>query len=216
MADVLMPIFVVSFAAIIVFSLPEAEFGELLPVLSATPPSKLFHSYYTSLSWYTDCVFLLFFMGHYRYEKGSTLKVMISYGVGAVLTLVFLAVFYAIFGSIALRQQYTLSQISKYTTTFSSLGRIDFVFIYALTLVLVFYLMLPLVLCVHCVKKTIGCKALYPALAVNGILFLFVMLFTRSFNAMQKFMTQKMGLFFILFCYVVPLLAWFLRKEKKK
>ena len=44
MADVLMPIFVVSFAAIIVFSLPEAEFGELLPVLSATPPSKLFHS----------------------------------------------------------------------------------------------------------------------------------------------------------------------------
>lgn len=55
-----------------------------------------------------------------------------------------------------------------------------------------------------------------PALAVNGILFLFVMLFTRSFNAMQKFMTQKMGLFFILFCYVVPLLAWFLRKEKKK
>lgn len=42
------------------------------------------------------------------------------------------------------------------------------------------------------------------------------MLFTRSFNAMQKFMTQKMGLFFILFCYVVPLLAWFLRKEKKK
>ena len=216
MADVLMTIFVVSFAAIIVFSLPEAEFGELLPVLSATPPSKLFHSSYTSLSWYTDCVFLLFFMGHYRYEKGSTLKVMISYGVGAVLTLVFLAVFYAIFGSIALRQQYTLSQISKYTTTFSSLGRIDFVFIYALTLVLVFYLMLPLVLCVHCVKKTIGCKALYPALAVNGILFLFVMLFTRSFNAMQKFMTQKMGLFFILFCYVVPLLAWFLRKEKKK
>lgn len=93
MADVLMPIFVVSFAAIIVFSLPEAEFGELLPVLSATPPSKLFHSSYTSLSWYTDCVFLLFFMGHYRYEKGSTLKVMISYGVGAVLTLVFLAVF---------------------------------------------------------------------------------------------------------------------------
>lgn len=162
MADVLMPIFVVSFAAIIVFSLPEAEFGELLPVLSATPPSKLFHSSYTSLSWYTDCVFLLFFMGHYRYEKGSTLKVMISYGVGAVLTLVFLAVFYDIFGSIALRQQYTLSQISKYTTTFSSLGRIDFVFIYALTLVLVFYLMLPLVLCVHCVKKTIGCKALYP------------------------------------------------------
>lgn len=93
MADVLMPVFVVSFAAIIVFSLPEAEFGELLPVLSATPPSKLFHSSYTSLSWYTDCVFLLFFMGHYRYEKGSTLKVMISYGVGAVLTLVFLAVF---------------------------------------------------------------------------------------------------------------------------
>lgn len=63
MADVLMPVFVVSFAAIIVFSLPEAEFGELLPVLSATPPSKLFHSSYTSLSWYTGLRVSLIFHG---------------------------------------------------------------------------------------------------------------------------------------------------------
>ena len=41
MADVLMPIFVVSFAAIIVFSLPEAEFGELLPVLPCTRVSPV-------------------------------------------------------------------------------------------------------------------------------------------------------------------------------
>lgn len=217
MADVLMPVFAVSLTVLLVLSVPEAKFGELLPVLT-TPPRKLFGTSFSSLSWYTDCSFLLFFMGHFRYEKNSTIKVMSAYAIGAAVTLFFLAVFYAIFGDIALRQQYALAQISKYTTAFSSLGRVDFLFIYALTLVLVFYLMLPLVLCVHCIKKAVGCKALYPAVAVNAALLIFVMLFTRSFNALQQFMMQKMGAVFILFAYAAPLLAWLLKrgdKEKK-
>lgn len=215
-ADVLMPIFVVSFAVILILALPEAKFGELLPILSATPPQKLFNTSFTSLNWYTDCVFLLFFLGNFRYEKGSTLKAMISYGIGAALTLIFLAFFYAVFGDIAVRQQYTLAQISKYTTAFTSLGRIDFIFIYALTLVLVFYLVLPLILCVHCIRIAVGCNALYPALAVNIALALFVLFFNGSYSTLQSFMTEKMGIVFILFAYAAPLLAWFLKKEKKE
>lgn len=214
MADVLMPVFVVSFIALILFSLPEAKFGELLPILSATPLKKLFYTSYSSLSWFADCVFLLFFIGNFKYEKNATLKVMLSYGIGAALTLLFLAVFYSIFGSIALRQQYTLAQISKYTTFGSSLGRVDFIFIYALTLILAFYLTIPLVLCTHCVKKAFNSKTLLPAVATNFALSLFVFLFNGSFGSLQTFMTRKAGLFFILFCYALPLAAWFLKREK--
>jgi len=215
MADVLMPIFAISFSAIILFSWPEAKFGELLPILSATPAKKIFSTSYSSLSWFADCVFLLFFMGNFKYQKNDTLKVMLSYGVGAVLTLLFLAIFYSIFGSIALRQQFTLAQISKYTTAGSSLGRIDFVFIYGLTLVLVFYLTIPLILCVHCAKRVFNCKTLWPALVANFAIALFVMLFNGQFSTLQSFMTGKMGIFFILFCYAIPILAWFLKRREK-
>ena len=215
MADILMQVFAVSFVIIMVLSLPEAKFGELLPILS-TPPTKIFQTALGSMTWFTDCVFLLFFLGHFRYEKLSTVKVMVAYSVGAILTLLFLAVFYAIFGDIAIRQQFTLAQISKYTTTFSSLGRIDFLFIYALTLVLVFYLIVPITMCVHCIQHVIPCRPLYPALGVNAILLIFTLAFTGIYSSLQEFMTYKMWYVFILFAYLAPLLALLLKKEKKQ
>ena len=211
-ADIALPVTALSLAVILLLSLPQAEFAALLPVGGAGFRGIFSGSLY-GLNWYTDCLYPLFFLGHFKYEKRGAAKVMLSYAAGAAAVLLFLAVFYAIFSDIALRQINTLAQISKYTTAFTTLGRIDLFFIFAAALPLVFYLCVPAQMCVHCIRKIVPAAGpVLPAALVNGALLAAAVFLKYSFYEVQTLFTQKLWWVFALFCYALPELSLLLRR----
>ena len=156
---------------------------------------------------YANCLYPLFFLGHFKYEKHGAAKVMLAYAAGTAVVLLFLAVFYGIFSDIALRQINTIAQISKYTTAFTSLGRIDLLFVYALSLVLSFAACLPMQLSVHCAKSAIGCKPLVPALLLNGALLAGSFFFSGAYRELQQIVIERLWFLPLLFAYLLPALA---------
>lgn len=213
-ADIAMPVFAVCFAVIILLALPEADFSALLPVGGGG--EGIFRGSLYGLTWYTDCLYPLFFLGHFKREKGAWWKVGICYLVGAAAVLLFLGTFYGIFADIALRQQNAVAQISKYTTAFTSLGRIDLLFIFALALVLVLSLCVPAQLSVHCACRALGdIGPLWPAAVLNILLLGFTVFFKYSYLELQTFFTQNLWFVFLIFSYVLPVSAHLLRKQER-
>ena len=214
-ADIALPVFAACFAVIILLALPEADFSALLPVGGGG--EGIFRGSLYGLNWYTECLYPLFFLGHFKREKGAWWKAGLSFLCGAAATLGFLAIFYGIFADIAVQQQNAIAQISKYTTAFTSLGRIDLLFIFALALVLVFALCIPAQLCVHCACRALGgVNPLLPAAALNLLLLVFIVFFKYSYLELQTFFTQSLWYVFAFFAYVLPAAALLLRKEARK
>lgn len=213
-ADIAMPIFAFCFTAILLLAVPHAEFSALLPV-GDTGAKGIFGGALHGLNWYTDCLYPLFFLGHFEYEKNSMGKVLGAYAIGAFALLLFLAAFYGIYSDIALLQYNTLAEISKYTTAGTSLGRIDLLFVFALTIVLIFYCCVPVQMCVHCICKVCGCPPIIPAAVVNALLLVFSIFFNYSFVELQTLFTQKLWFVFAIFAYVIPVLSLLLRKQPK-
>ena len=208
-ADIAMPVFAVCLTAILLLALPDADFSALLPI-GGTGGRAVLRGSLCSIPWFTDSLFLLFFLGHFRYERHATGKVILAYAIGAAATLLFLALFYAIFADIAILQQNSLAQISKYTTAFTSLGRIDLLFVFALTLVSVFYLCIPVQMCVHCLHSVFGKNPLLPAVIVNAFLLTLTVLLNNSFRELQTLFTERLWFLFGLFAYLLPFLCLFL------
>ena len=214
-ADIALPVFATCFAVIILLALPEADFSALLPVGGGG--EGIFRGSLYGLNWYTECLYPLFFLGHFKREKGAWRKVGLSFLLGGAALLLFLGTFYGIFADIAVQQQNAIAQISKYTTAFTSLGRIDLLFIFALALVLVFALCIPAQLCVHCICKALGgIGPLLPAAALNLLLLVFIVFFKYSYLELQTFFTQSLWYVFAFFAYVLPAAALLLRKETRK
>ncbi len=210
-ADIALPVFVFCFAAILLLALPQADFAALLPI-GASGAKGIFGGALQGLNWYTDCLYPLFFLGHFEYEKGAAGKVLGSYAAGSAAVLVFLAVFYGTYSDIAILQYNTLAQISKYATAGTSLGRVDLLFVFSLVLVLIFYCCVPVQMCVHCISKAIGCPPVWPAAVVNLLLLAFTIFFNYSFAELQTVFTQKLWFVFALFAYVLPVCSLLLRR----
>lgn len=214
-ADIAMPIFAFCFAAILLLAVPHADYAALLPV-GDTGAKGIFGGALHGMNWYTDCLYPLFFLGHFEYEKKAMLKTLGAYAAGAFAVLLFLATFYGIYSDIAVLQYNTLAEISKYTTAGTSLGRVDLLFVFALTLVLIFYCCVPVQMCVHCIRKVFGgCSPIIPAAVVNVLLLVFSIFFNYSFVELQTLFTQKLWFVFAIFAYVIPVLSLLLRREPK-
>lgn len=205
-ADLALPLFCTAFAALIALAVPEADFGALLPV--ARRGAGIFRGGLFGLNWHAECAYPLFFLGRFERNKGDAAKVLLCFAAGAAAVLLFLAVFYGVFEDIAVLRQNSIAHISKYTTAFTSLGRIDLLFIFAMTLVNVFALCVPVQMCVHCTHAALPrCGRLWPALAASGALLAAVLLLNYSFLEMQQLVTQRLWAVFLLFAYAVPLAA---------
>lgn len=214
-ADIALPMFAMCFAVIILLALPEADFSALLPLGGGG--EGIFRGSLYGLNWYTECLYPLFFLGHFKREKGAWWKVGLSFLLGGAALLVFLGTFYGIFADIAVQQQNAIAQISKYTTAFTSLGRIDLLFIFALALVLVFALCIRAQLSVHCACKALGgVNPLLPAAALNILLLVLIVFFKYSYLELQTFFTRSLWPVFIIFAYVLPAAALLLRKKARQ
>ena len=214
--DIIAPISIVGFFGIIVLAVGNADFGALMPVGASGGKGFLSGTAYTML-WFYDSLLVLMLMGRFEYKKGMAWKAAVFYLVGAAAVLFFLAVFYGIFSDIAIRQIFAFAKISRYFSAITVLGRIDYIFIYALGLVMAFYCAMPMQAAAECLSDTFGGGTLRSALysvGINAVMLTITIALDYSFGSVRDTVGYRLFWLFPAVCVGLPLLALCLRRKK--
>ena len=215
-ADLCLFLFLLPFLALIAMSLQTTDFSHLLPLLG----SKFGHTmsaFTRTTPHFSDAVLLLPLIGNLRYKKGDRAKIMLGYSAGAFCTLLFLAVFFGIYASIAPREHYAFSKIAQYFPALRTVGRVDLVFIYLLTIILFFFTCMPLQFTTEltCQALRVKQKAIFSGV-LNFLLFLFVFFCNKYYNAFYGLISGKLPFVFWIIADAIPLFLLLLPKEKEK
>ncbi|MBQ2702190.1 MAG: hypothetical protein IJF64_04285, partial [Clostridia bacterium] len=134
---------------------------------------------------------------------------------GGVFTLFFLAVFFGIYASIAGSEHYAFSKIGQYFPALSVLGRIDLIFVYLLTIVLLFYTCLPLQYATDLITLSFPVKKINDSFLLNLGFLLVVLFANKRYNAFYEVISGKLFFVFLLFGVLLPLLLCLLPKKKE-
>lgn len=216
--DILGPLAIAGMAGILVFALPVTDFGALAPA-GVTGAKSIFFSTAYTLNRFYDSAILLLLVGRFEYKKGMAWKSVVFYLIGAAAILFFLAVFYGVYEGLAVRQIFSFSKIGKYNSGVTVLGRIDYLFVFALTLGMAFYCALPVQLGVSCLVDTFGANKFKPALfsvGINLVIFILSILLDYQFAAINTAVNEKLWFLPPVFCVLVPILALLLRRKPRE
>lgn len=215
-ADIAMPFFLVSFIGLMIMSVGQADFSNILPIFG-TPVKSSAIGFLRTIGHFSDTALFLPLLGSYRYKKGDGKKVMFSYGLGALFVLFFLAVFYGVFGAVAPKQEFAFSKTAQYFQALTVVGRFDLLLIYLMTIVLLFYYCFVLQASVLCFAKAINTeKKVWISAILNVLLFLFALFFNKYYNKIYYLITVRLFWIFVLFADVVPLLCLFLKRRNRE
>ena len=217
--DILAPLSVAAFAGIFIFSLKATDLGALSPALQSGGKG-IFEGFLYSMSWFLDSAILLALLGKIDYKKGLPWKGLLCYLAGAIAVLVFLAIFYGIFQETAVNQQYAFAKISRYFSGVESLGRIDYLFIFGLSLVMAFYVALPLQAGIDFIRQAFGSRErrFLPeilSVVVNAVMFALTYLLDYRYRSLNDIVCVKLFWIFPVFCLLLPALALLLKIRRR-
>ena len=211
-ADISLFLFLLPFLALIAMSFAETDFSHLLPLFGSKFGGTM-SAFTKTTPHFSDAILLLPLIGNYRYEKRDGMKIMAGYGVGALLSLFFFAVFFGVYSSIAPREHYAFAKIAQYFPALSIIGRADLLFVYLLTVVLLIFTCMPLqyttdLFCHACHIQ----KRVLPSAVLNLALFFFVFYCNKYYNSFYAVISGKLGFVFWIFADILPLLLLLLPK----
>ena len=215
-ADICLFLFLLPFLALIVMGFSAADFSTLLPLFE-----RDFSAYATSFRrtkpYFSDVVLLLPLLANLSYKKGDGAKITLGYAAGTTCVLLFLSVFFGIFSSLAPREHYAFSKIAQYFPALSVVGRIDLVFVYLLSIVLLFYTCLPLQYTTNLLADIFSTKhkTLLSAL-LNFFFFLGVLFLNKYYDTIHNLISGNLFFIFILIADMVPLFLLFLPNSVPK
>ena len=218
MSELCAPVFVVAFVTLIAISIGESDLQSILPWFEFPLP-KIALAVKNTTPHFADALLLLPLLENCDYKKGDWKKISGAFWMGAVFAMIFFAVFYGIYTTLAPRQHYAFSKIAQYFPALKTVGRVDLLLTYLLTVILSLVTALPALLCCFCVKSVFGKKVgAVTAVGVNFALFLFVLYCNKYYNAFYSFFQEKLWWIFPFFNLVLPLLCLGLTigKNKKK
>lgn len=118
----------VSVLLIILLSVKYTDLTELNPVLSEGFKPALDGSVNMSF-WFSDCLFLFFCFGNVSVGKRFFTPFIVSFLVGAVLTVMLEITFLCLFGELAPYAQNALVKVSGFNIAGTSYGRLDWIFV---------------------------------------------------------------------------------------
>jgi hypothetical protein len=115
-----------------------------------------------------------------------------------------------------MREHNAFSKIAEYFPALDTIGRIDLLFVYLLTVVLIFFTCLPLAYVTDFSCRLLGTerKSLFSAFLNLGLLF-FLLYGNRHYNAIYTLISRKSPFVFWFIADMVPLLLLFLPKSTK-
>ena len=213
-SDIMWLITINGVLTLFVLSLGNADFGALLPV-GAHGIGNIVKGSFSSLNWFGDAVYIMFFIGEFEYKKKDGVKILLSFLIGAVMIIAFMIIFYCIFTSIAYRQRFALTEISKYTTVINNLGRFDYIGIILILFANLFSLSLPIYFSCKIINKLFSIKKVWiaPTIVVS-LQALIPLFFNQHIFAIQNFLLSYASVFFFITANVIPILtAFFAKKE---
>lgn len=215
--DILAPLAIAGMVGILAFALPNADFEAIMPA-GASGAKGIFSGMAYTMSWFYDSALLLMFMGKFEYKKGMAWKGLLSFLAGAAAIMFFLAVFYGVYGDIAVRQIFGFAKMGKYYAGVTVLGRIDYLFIFMLTLGMAFYCALPVQTGVTCLLQAFGSGRFKPMLfsaGANLVILILSIVLEYQFGAINDCVSETLFFLFPVFCVLVPLLALLLRRKPR-
>ncbi len=216
--DLLAPLSIVGLAGILVLSYGSGDYSALAPV-GASGFKGFYRGTMSAFGWFYDAVLLIPLLGKFEYRKGLAWQGALAYLAGGAAILLFVAVFYAIYGPIAVNQLFAFTATSKYFSGVSTLGRIDYIFIFALALVMAFWYALPVQEAADCLFQAYGRPRYLPtAVAVLLSLVYFVLSVTLDFRFTDvlRAITETVVWIFPVFCLLVPVLLLLTRRSRRE
>ena len=217
-ADLSVFLFLLPFTALIVMSLVEADASNLLPIFQYRFEHTVSAFTYTAPH-FSDAIMLLPLLGNLHYKKGDSKKIALGYGLGGVLTLLFLGVFYGVYSTIAAREHYAFAKIAQYFPALTVIGRIDLLLVYLLCIVLFVYVATPLHYATDLTTRVCGGKRrVWFAAAFNLAALLFTLFCNQHYNAIYALFGQYLFPVFWVLADLFPLalLLLILKKRKKE
>ncbi len=206
--DILAPLAIVGLAGILLLSAPSADFGALAPA-GAAGGAGFLQGARSGFAWFYDAALLIPMLGHIEYREGMAWKGALFYLLGGAFVLLFFATFYGIFQETAVNQLFAFSATSKYYEGVTTLGRIDYVFIYALALVMAFYCALPVQGSIECTLQACGRKKYLPTvlgILLSAVLFALSLILDYKFADVLQAISGTVFWLFPVFCLAVPAL----------
>ncbi len=206
-ADICLPVFVLSFAAIMWMSAAEVDPGNLLPILK-TPFKSIIGGAVGTFYRFVEPAWIIMFMGRFKYKKGDAAKITLSYALGALVVLALLFVYRGIYGDITTSRQFAISKIALFFSAVDTVGRIDLIILYILELPMLFALVLNIQLAVQC---TCDCTGVYKrnvvSFVLNLILLILIVVFNHRFFAINEAYSRWNWIITLIFALIIPVLT---------
>lgn len=214
-ADMMLPVFVVTVLSFLIMSVGEADYANLMPVFKQ-PVAQVAKFSLSSVFRFSESAFLIMFMGCYKYKKGDAAKLTVSYAAGGLLVIAFMATFYSLYGALTPTRSFAISNISVFFPVIGFVGRIDLFLVYVFDLVALFAAILNVQMCVHCLCYTFNKKLrITYSLCANAVLIAVTFIFNNNYTVLQKAAGDWFWIPALLFAYLIPVLAWALRRKNK-
>lgn len=215
-SDILWFFTILGMGLLIFLALPNSDFGAILPI-GANGFSNIIKGSYKTLLWHGDVIYLLFFIGQFKFNKKDGLKIFLSFVVSSVIIIIFLIIFYAVFTSIAFRQRFALTEISKYSAVINNIGRFDYLGIVLILFSNVFALSLPLFFSCRILNYVCGFSRQWIAPCIVVFTqFAIMIIFKQFYASIENLILSYGGILFILFANVFPAILPFICKKELK
>lgn len=213
-SDVFWLFTLVGIIILLTLSAPNVDLGGILPI-GAQGTKNIFSGSYRSFNWFGDGVYMLFFMGNFNCNKKQSIFVILSYLAAGILVLLYIVFFDTIFGSTADRQSFSLTEISKYSTSINNIGRFDYIGIIFILASEMFAISLPFYFGTHCIKQITEKKTDF----ITPIVFVLVPVILLSFFkerifSVGTFILSYGSAFFCFMSNVIPLIVFILNIKK--
>ena len=215
-ADLCLFLFLLPFLALIAMSFFEADLSRLLPFFG-TDFKGSFQAFSKSTPHFCDALLLLPLIANRTYKEGDGVKIMSGYWAGCLASLLFFAVFFGIFSSIAPREHYAFLKIAQYFPALDVVGRVDLLFVYLLFSVLLFYTCLPLLYTNELTTRAFGVKQkAFSSAILSLVLFLFVLFMNKYYDSFYAVIGGSLVPIFWFISYLLPLFCFLLPDKKEK
>lgn len=214
-SDILWFFTLIGYLVLLFLSITNADFTAILPI-GVSGANKIFNGSIKSFNWFGDGAYLLFFIGEFYYKKRDGIKIILSYIVSALMILSFMIIFYCIFTSIAHRQRFAFTEISKYTTVINNLGRFDYIGIVLMIFSNTFSICLPLYFACRILNYIFQTERKWiTSLCVVGIEAIILLGLSRFYATIENLATGVLSIFFFLMGNLLPTLSSLLTLKKE-
>ena len=205
-SDLTPVLFLLPIVGLMAMAVGQADFSRLLPVMEKSLSVSI-KACWKTLPYFSFGGLFLPLCSGYQYEQGDEKKLLPALAVGAFLTLLFLAVFFSVFGLLGAKEHFAVMKIAQFFPALKFVGRIDLLLVYTLSICLMYYTAFPLQLFTQLFTDSLSLKSKLPTAVSLSVALYFLVLFGNKYTTrIHSYFISYLPPIFLLFSALLPLL----------